>query len=37
MTVVEQIMAELKSAASEEDKFLALIKIVFKLMKDNVK
>jgi hypothetical protein len=37
MTEVEQIMAELKGAASEEDKFLALAKIVFKLMKDNGK
>jgi hypothetical protein len=35
MTVVQQIVAELKGAASEEDKFLTLAKIVFKLMKDN--
>jgi hypothetical protein len=37
MTVVEQIMAELKASASEEDKFLALAKIVIKLMNDNGK
>jgi hypothetical protein len=36
-SVVEQIMKELKDAASEEDKFVALAKIVFKLMKDNGK
>jgi hypothetical protein len=36
-SVVEQIMAELKDAASEEEKFVALVKIVFKLMKDNGK
>jgi hypothetical protein len=35
MTVVEQSIAELKGAESEEDKFLALAKIVFNLMKDN--
>jgi hypothetical protein len=37
LTVVEQIMAELKGAASEEFKFLAIAKIVFKLMKENDK
>jgi hypothetical protein len=36
-SVVEQIMAELKGAASEEAKFVALAKIVFKLMKENGK
>jgi hypothetical protein len=36
-SVVEQIMAELKVAASEEDKFVALAKIVFKFMKENGK
>jgi hypothetical protein len=36
-SVAEQIMAELKDAASEEDKFVALAKIIFKLMKDNGK
>jgi hypothetical protein len=37
LTVVEQIMAELKGSASEEAKFVALAKIAFKLMKDNGK
>jgi hypothetical protein len=37
LTVVEQIMAELKGAASEEAKFVALATILFKLMKDNGK
>jgi hypothetical protein len=36
-SVVEQIMAELKGAASEEAKFVALTKIVFKFMKENGK
>jgi hypothetical protein len=36
-TVVEQIMVELKGAISEEAKFVALAKIVFKLMKENSK
>jgi hypothetical protein len=36
-SVAEQIMAELEDAASEEDRFVALAKIVFKLMKDNGK
>jgi hypothetical protein len=36
-SVVKQIMAERKDAASEEDKFVALPKIVFKLMQDNGK
>jgi hypothetical protein len=36
-SVVKQIMAELKGAASEEDKFLSIAKIVFKLMKQNGK
>jgi hypothetical protein len=37
ISVVEKIMAELKDAASEEDKFLSVAKIVFKLMKQNGK
>jgi hypothetical protein len=37
LTVVELIMADLKGAASEEDKFLAIAKIVFKLIKENGK
>jgi hypothetical protein len=37
LTVVEKIMAELKGTASEEAKFLAIAKIVFKLMKGNGK
>jgi hypothetical protein len=37
LTVVQQIMAELKGAASEEAQFLAIVKIVFKLMKGNGK
>jgi hypothetical protein len=37
LSVVQQIMAELKGAASEEDKFLSVAKIVFKLMKQNGK
>jgi hypothetical protein len=36
-SVVEQIMAELNGAASEEAKFVALAKIVFKFMKGNGK
>jgi hypothetical protein len=36
-TVAQQITAELKDAASEEAKFLALAKFVFKFMKDNGK
>jgi hypothetical protein len=36
-SVVEQILAELKGAASEEDKTLSVAKIVFKLMKQNGK
>jgi hypothetical protein len=36
-TAAGQIMAELKDAASEEAKFLAIAKIVFKLMKGNGK
>jgi hypothetical protein len=36
-SVVKQIMAELKGAASQEDKFLSIAKIVFKLMKQNDK
>jgi hypothetical protein len=36
-TVAQQIMSELKDAASEEAKFVALAKIVFKLMNDNGK
>jgi hypothetical protein len=35
--VAQQIMAELKDAASEEAKFLGIAKIVFKFMKDNGK
>jgi uncharacterized MAPEG superfamily protein len=35
--VVQQIMAELKGTASEEDKVLSVAKIVFNLMKQNVK
>jgi hypothetical protein len=35
LSVVEQNMAELKGAASEEDKFLSVAKILFKLMKQN--
>jgi hypothetical protein len=37
LNVVEQIMAELKGAASEESKFMAIAKIVFKSMKENGK
>jgi hypothetical protein len=37
LTVVEQIMAQLKGAASEEANFVALAKIVLKLMKENGK
>jgi hypothetical protein len=37
LTVVEQIMAELKGAVSEEAKFVAIAKLVFKLMKENGK
>jgi hypothetical protein len=37
LSVVQQIMAELKGAASEEDKFLLVAKIVFNLMKQNGK
>jgi hypothetical protein len=37
LNVVEQTMAEFKGAASEEAKFLAIAKIVFKLMKENGK
>jgi hypothetical protein len=37
LNVAEQIMAELKGAASEEAKFLAITKIVFNLMKENGK
>jgi hypothetical protein len=37
LTVLEQIMSELKCAASDEAKFLAIAKIVFKLMKENSK
>jgi hypothetical protein len=35
LSVVQQIMAELKGAASEEDKFLSVAKIVFNLIKQN--
>jgi hypothetical protein len=37
LTVVEQIISDLKGAASEEAKFLAIAKSVFKLMKENSK
>jgi hypothetical protein len=37
LNVVEQIMAKLKGAASEETQFLAIAKTVFKLMKENGK
>jgi hypothetical protein len=37
LSVVQQIMAELKGTASEEAKFVALANIVFKLMKENGK
>jgi hypothetical protein len=37
ITVAQQIMAELKDAASEEAKFLGIAKIVFNFMKDNGK
>jgi hypothetical protein len=37
LSVVQQIMAELKGAASEEDTFLSVAKIVFTLMKQNGK
>jgi hypothetical protein len=36
-SIVEQIMAELKGAASEKAKFVALAKIVFKFMNKNGK
>jgi hypothetical protein len=36
-SVVEQIMTVLKGASSEEAKFVALAKIVFKFMKENGK
>jgi hypothetical protein len=36
-TVAQQIMAELKDAASEEAQFLGIAKIVFKFMKSNSK
>jgi hypothetical protein len=36
-SVVQQIMAELKGAAYEEAQFVALAKILFKFMKENVK
>jgi hypothetical protein len=35
LTVVEQIMAELNGAASEEAKFVATAKIVYTLIKAN--
>jgi hypothetical protein len=37
LSVVQQIMAELKGTASEEDKFLSVAKIIFSLMKQNGK
>jgi hypothetical protein len=37
ITVVQQIMTELKDAVSEEAKILAITKIVFNLMKNNAK
>jgi hypothetical protein len=37
LSVVHQIMAESKGAASEEDRFLSIAKIVFSLMKQNGK
>jgi hypothetical protein len=37
ITAAQQIMAELKDAASEEAKFLGIAKIVLKFMTDNGK
>jgi hypothetical protein len=37
ITVVQQIMTELKDAVSEEAKILGITKIVFNLMKNNGK
>jgi hypothetical protein len=37
LVVVEQIMSELKDDVSEEVKFVAIAKLVFKLMKENDK
>jgi hypothetical protein len=36
-SVAQQIMAELKDSASEEDRFVSIAKIIFNLMKQNVK
>jgi hypothetical protein len=36
-SVAQQIMAELKGSASEEDRFVSIAKIIFNLMKQNVK
>jgi hypothetical protein len=35
VTVVQQIMAEFKGAVSEEEKIVAITKIVLNLMKSN--
>jgi hypothetical protein len=37
LSVAQQIMAELKVSASEEDRFVSIAKIIFNLMKQNVK
>jgi hypothetical protein len=37
LTVVQQIMTELKGAVSEEAKVFAIMKIVINLMKENGK
>jgi hypothetical protein len=37
LSVAQQIMAELKGSASEEDRFVSIAKIIFNLMKQNVK
>jgi hypothetical protein len=36
-SVAQHIMAELKGSASEEDRFVSIAKIIFNLMKQNVK
>jgi hypothetical protein len=37
LSVAQQIMAEIKDSASEEDRFVSIAKIIYTLMKQNVK